>query len=210
MNRKIQPLSWYAVRRGRQPGIYKSWRETEKQVYMYSGAEFAKFDTLEKAKAYMDQNNNEPKPNPAVSSPTSDQTPDQKKQTQENIQMYIEDTSKAWKIHCTCPSQYIYHEQFIEKKDVPKPSYAGLIAFTEFLNKWVKDNPYRPRLLLEVRSPHVRLRSLYPISNILQKHLDKWALNLWYTTRGPVLYPDIMCRLYHLVHQFPSIICWVS
>lgn len=44
---------YYAVKRGRSPGIYSSWEECKKQVYKYSGAVFKRFDTYLEAKDFI-------------------------------------------------------------------------------------------------------------------------------------------------------------
>ena len=45
-------MSYYAVREGRQPGIYDTWAECAAQVTGYSGAKFRKFDSEEEAALY--------------------------------------------------------------------------------------------------------------------------------------------------------------
>ncbi len=45
--------AYYAVRRGRQSGIYPSWDACKAQVAGYSGAEFKGFATLEEANQYL-------------------------------------------------------------------------------------------------------------------------------------------------------------
>lgn len=44
---------YYAVRQGRNVGIYTTWDECNAQVKGYSGAEFKKFESLEEAKAFL-------------------------------------------------------------------------------------------------------------------------------------------------------------
>lgn len=44
---------WYAIRRGRQPGLYRNWPEAEAQVKGFSGAEFKGFKTEVEAQAYL-------------------------------------------------------------------------------------------------------------------------------------------------------------
>lgn len=46
---------YYAVRKGKNPGIYESWGEAESQVKGYSGAEYKSFKTLDEADSYMSQ-----------------------------------------------------------------------------------------------------------------------------------------------------------
>lgn len=44
----------YAVRRGRETGLFETWSECQKQVIGFSGAEYKSFKTLEEAKSYLD------------------------------------------------------------------------------------------------------------------------------------------------------------
>ncbi len=43
---------YYAVRRGRQVGVFYSWPECQRQIVKYSGAEYKSFPTETEAKAY--------------------------------------------------------------------------------------------------------------------------------------------------------------
>jgi hypothetical protein len=45
--------SFYAVRVGRQPGIYRTWEECQPQVNGYPKAQFKGFDSLHEAKEYL-------------------------------------------------------------------------------------------------------------------------------------------------------------
>ncbi len=45
--------NYYAVKKGRIPGIYKTWNECKEQVSGFSGAEYKGFQFLEEAKNYM-------------------------------------------------------------------------------------------------------------------------------------------------------------
>ena len=44
---------YYAVRRGKMPGIYTSWEACKTQVHGFSSAEYKSFSTREEAEAYM-------------------------------------------------------------------------------------------------------------------------------------------------------------
>lgn len=48
-------MKYYAVKRGRQAGIYETWADCSEQIYKYSGAVFKSFKDLEAAEAYMQQ-----------------------------------------------------------------------------------------------------------------------------------------------------------
>lgn len=45
---------YYAVRKGKVPGIYNKWSECEEQVKGYSGAEYKKFSNYEEALGFME------------------------------------------------------------------------------------------------------------------------------------------------------------
>ncbi|WMM25315.1 ribonuclease H family protein [Tissierella sp. MB52-C2] len=45
---------YYAVRKGKVPGIYETWGKCEEQVRGYSGAEYKKFSTYEEALTFID------------------------------------------------------------------------------------------------------------------------------------------------------------
>ena len=45
-------MAFYAVKQGRQTGVFKTWDECLKQVKGYSGADYKKFNNLEDAKDY--------------------------------------------------------------------------------------------------------------------------------------------------------------
>lgn len=55
-------LSFYAVRRGRQPGVYLSWDDCKAQTAGYSGAVYKKFKTLGEAQAFMQADVTQPCP----------------------------------------------------------------------------------------------------------------------------------------------------
>lgn len=50
---------FYAVRMGRNPGIYEEWSEAEKQIKGFSGAVFKKFPTKEEALGFVSMANDE-------------------------------------------------------------------------------------------------------------------------------------------------------
>lgn len=44
---------YYAVKKGRETGIFESWEECQKQINGFSGAEFKKFNNLNQAEQYL-------------------------------------------------------------------------------------------------------------------------------------------------------------
>jgi ribonuclease HI len=51
--------SYYSVAVGREPGIYNTWNETEKNISGYSGAKYKKFKNYEDAVNFLNENNKE-------------------------------------------------------------------------------------------------------------------------------------------------------
>ena len=49
LNCSGQPISWYVVFRGRQPGVYADWAICQAQVLGYSHSSYKKFKTQEEA-----------------------------------------------------------------------------------------------------------------------------------------------------------------
>lgn len=47
------PKKYYAVKKGRKPGIYSTWPEAQKQVSGYPSAQFKSFPTRDEAEAYI-------------------------------------------------------------------------------------------------------------------------------------------------------------
>ena len=55
-DKKPQGSPYYAVARGKKPGIYRTWPEAETQVENVFDARFKKFETLEEAQMFMTEN----------------------------------------------------------------------------------------------------------------------------------------------------------
>ncbi|CEI73472.1 viroplasmin family protein [Romboutsia hominis] len=47
-------VKFYAVRKGRNNGVYNTWNDCKEQINGFSGAEYKSFTTIEEAKAYID------------------------------------------------------------------------------------------------------------------------------------------------------------
>lgn len=48
---------YYAVKKGKKPGIYNNWQTCKENVYGFSGAVYKSFQTLEEAQAYIKDTN---------------------------------------------------------------------------------------------------------------------------------------------------------
>lgn len=54
----ISSKKYYVVRNGRQPGIFRSWSEAEKQISGYPGARYRSFDNLRDAEEFLNKKSN--------------------------------------------------------------------------------------------------------------------------------------------------------
>ena len=48
-------MKYYAVRKGRMTGIFTSWKDTQRQVIGFPGAEYLSFETKEEAEKYLNE-----------------------------------------------------------------------------------------------------------------------------------------------------------
>lgn len=62
---------WYAVAKGRSPGLYQTWDECKAQVAGFSGAIFKSFKTRDDAQAFMISNNGGASASPTAAATTS-------------------------------------------------------------------------------------------------------------------------------------------
>ncbi|CAI5760546.1 unnamed protein product [Candida verbasci] len=51
-------MPFYAVAKGRKPGIYNNWTDCQNQVNKFPNAKYKKFNTYEEAKSFVDNNGN--------------------------------------------------------------------------------------------------------------------------------------------------------
>ncbi len=51
-------MKFYAVKKGRKPGVYTTWDECKEQVHGYSGAEYKSFNSMNEALAYIGSSSN--------------------------------------------------------------------------------------------------------------------------------------------------------
>ncbi|MEO3347420.1 MULTISPECIES: ribonuclease H family protein [Romboutsia] len=51
--KNLAKVKFYAVRKGRNNGIYNTWNECKEQINGFSGAEYKSFTTIEEAKSYI-------------------------------------------------------------------------------------------------------------------------------------------------------------
>ena len=82
-------MKYYAVKKGRHPGIYNTWEECQKEVDHFKDAKFKSFDSKKEALAYLKQNNQK------SSLHSKQETTNQRKQNKDKISL-SKDQYKAY------------------------------------------------------------------------------------------------------------------
>lgn len=175
--RKAKPV-YYCVRRGRQPGIYRKWRDCEAQILLFKGAEYRKFDDAESAQLYMGE-----------------------------CKDFVVKVYVRWKwrptgdIEISLYSDKLECEYDVSIKDFPERSYAILFAVSEFLQEfaveWKKASPHLPEIKLYMDDIHA--------INVINRYIKIWKYNLWQTRKGPVQHVEMLKSLYEQMQQYANV-----
>jgi hypothetical protein len=165
---------YYAVKRGREPGVYQTWKEAEEQTYLFSGAEVKKFSRLADAEAYLES------PAPFT----------------------IEEVACAGHkrgsdIHVSVSSSFETGRTFLLDSDEYTVSFALLEALNDYLETYLSQHLYQPSVL------RIVLGDIHAY-NILATYLEKWKSNLFMTTKGPTPHSELLEALYTVLHRFNS------
>ncbi|TBU26309.1 Caulimovirus viroplasmin-domain-containing protein, partial [Dichomitus squalens] len=128
---------FYAVAKGRVPGIYTTWDECQQQVTGLTGNKHQKFLTLEHAKSYLSQhgidtNNDTPKPPP--SSSVSSSIPSTWKRGQHGAKPYTKPVASVSKPESKAGWDAVYSDGACKGNGKPG-SVAGIGVW------WGRDDP---------------------------------------------------------------------
>ena len=82
-------MKYYAVKKGRHPGIYTTWKDCQKEIDHFKDAKFKSFDSKKEALAYLKQNNQK------SSLHSKQETTNQRKQNKDKISL-SKDQYKAY------------------------------------------------------------------------------------------------------------------
>lgn len=82
-------MKYYAVKKGRHPGIYTTWKDYQKEIDHFKDAKFKSFDSKKEALAYLKQNNQK------SSLHSKQETTNQRKQNKDKISL-SKDQYKAY------------------------------------------------------------------------------------------------------------------
>ncbi len=124
---------YYAVRKGRQTGIFENWNECQKQIIGFSGAEFKKFKELALAEKYMLENNCS---NPNINNNLS------------GLHAYIDGSFSPKRLETGYAAVIIYDNEMIEtikgssNKYIDMRNVAGELFAAAVSIKWAVENGY--------------------------------------------------------------------
>lgn len=200
-------LPYYAVRKGRRIGIFRTWEETKKYVTGYNGAQYKKFTTLDEAKEFMKGNN--------VTN---------KKITKNKISAIVEEEDK-YLIAFTdgsslgnnrqsdkCTAFYAvvwpYHEDWnvvykVDACQAQTNNRAELYAIiTAFEIAEEQDRIYERTLIIYTDS-------MYCL-NIVTEWMNKWKANNWKKSTGlEIENKDLVMQLDELIDKRKIIMCHI-
>ncbi|GLB46510.1 ribonuclease H [Philodulcilactobacillus myokoensis] len=184
---------FYAVAKGRHPGIYQTWDATQKEVNGFPSAKFKGFVTQPEAKEYLKQNSS--------SSKTSNQHYD--------IQIYSDGGSrnhgnrKGGHVHSDDKSAWAYLIQFDHRQFYGSDGEFGAtnnrMEIMGFLNalKWLQKHRDQTKHILAV------LDSKYVLNAVTKHWLKGWKKRGWKTaTGGPVKNAELWKRVDAILPSF--------
>ncbi|MCC4325775.1 ribonuclease H family protein [Limosilactobacillus reuteri] len=190
---------YYAVKKGRHPGIYKTWAECQKEVNGYPNAKFKSFLTLEGANEWLQATGNTVTSTKAVA-------------YSNNILVYTDGGSRN---HGNKLGQHVKADDkaawayFIQTKDRAYTGTAGefgatnnkmeitalIQALTKLLELGFQDQPVT-----------AILDSHYVLDPIMKGWLTNWQRRGWLTAGGkPVANQKLWEEIVSLLPQFPNL-----
>lgn len=194
MKKKGEKMKFYAVKKGKRPGIYTSWDEAKEQVSGFSGAVYKSFKTLKEAETFIDEKETSEKIN-------RDEyfaiifTDGGTRNTGNVRGGHVKMTDKAaW--------AYLIEETKTDKRYEDAGGVYGatnnqmeLTAFINALAALIELNLNQEKLLF-------CLDSKYVLDNI--PRIVDWKKRGWRTTSGPVKNQEYWQRLENLLALFPD------
>ncbi|QNQ81703.1 ribonuclease H family protein [Lactobacillus sp. PV012] len=186
-------MKFYAVRKGKRPGIYTSWNEAKEQVSGFSGAVYKSFTTLNEAEEFIDKKENQKETNPGEYFATI--FTDGGTRNTGNVRGgHVKKTDKAaW--------AYLIEEKGGNRYDGAGGVYGAtnnqmeLTAFINSLAALVELGFNKENLLF-------CLDSKYVLDNI--SRIPGWKKRGWRTTTGPVKNQEYWQRVENLLALFPN------
>ncbi len=124
---------YYAVKKGRETGIFESWEECQKQITGFSGAEFKKFKILHQAEEYL----------------SADSLNDEKNDDLSGLHAYIDGSFSEKQTEAGFGAVILYNGEIIHtikgssKKYIDMRNVAGELFAAAVSIKWAVENKYK-------------------------------------------------------------------
>lgn len=129
----MENKNFYAVKNGRETGIFESWAECEKQIKGYSGAEFKKFKEFAAAEKYL----------------STDSINDKKSDDLNGLHAYIDGSYSEKTAEAGYGAVILYNGEIKHtisgksKKYIDMRNVAGELFAAGMAVKWAIDNRYK-------------------------------------------------------------------
>jgi len=166
---------YYAVKVGRNPGVYVNWNDVKSQIDMFTGADVKKFSSKDAAMNY-------------VGTMTF--------YWNHFVGVWSEKDSKTNDHHVAVVSDDLHMDFTIGNDQVTSASGALMWAMSEYLNEMIEDNQF-PDVIFHVNDRYVL--------NVLNKYIKTWSDRGWTTSTGEVKDRDIVQILWNRIQKFPSV-----
>jgi len=145
---------YYAVSVGREPGIYRSWADCQKQTVKFSGAIFKSFTTEKEAKEFLNLNQ-----------PSKDLSDDnlcviytdgshQRSKNYLGIGAYCNYKDKEYRMSKECDTEMLERYGLEEYQNVCSNPTAEFLAFTEVLER-LKGRELSPKLTIVFKIDYI-------------------------------------------------------
>ncbi|MFB9770307.1 ribonuclease H family protein [Lactiplantibacillus modestisalitolerans] len=193
---------YYAVRRGRQPGIYRSWPETQKQVSGYPQAQYKSFTTAAAAQAFMAGRA------PKTNTPTTRSTAVVSPQTPADIVVYTDGGSRNHgnvagdHVHQDDPAAWAYRIELPGEIVTDSAGEWGatnnrmeIMAFLRALEQLAKLDQTATRIQFV-------LDSQYVLNAVTKGWLAGWKRRGWKRASGPLVNAELWQAVDQLLPRF--------
>ncbi|UQS82211.1 ribonuclease H family protein [Bombilactobacillus folatiphilus] len=189
---------YYAVKSGRQPGIYQTWADCQRQVTGFSGAQFKSFVTLAQAQAFLESDGTKSTASTSAPTPIIQLYTDGGTRNTGNVHGgHVNATDKAaWAYLIVTPAQRYSDSQGCLGAT---NNQMELLALLQGLKQLINLNLQYEAILVTMDSRYVL--------NAINKHwLQNWQRRGWKKADGqPVLNVQLWQAFVKLLPTFPRI-----
>lgn len=193
---------YYAVRRGKKPGIYRTWPETQRQVNGFSGAQYKSFTTLAAAEAFIKD----------TAATTSRPTKVAKKKatagTQATITVYTDggsrNTGNVAGGHVRTADKAAWAYRIELPNDVETGSAGEFGATNNRMEIMAFRNALQKLVDLEQTQESIQfvLDSQYVLNAVTKGWLAGWKRRGWKRSAGPLVNAELWQDVDRLLPQF--------